>query len=165
MKRAILFGTLCLLFVSQGAWAQRKATYNHALGLRAGGTSGITYKHFISSSSAIEGILGFWYNGISLTGLYEGYAPTGLQGLKWYYGGGAHVATYSRYDYVRENRYWYRNHTSGYAIGIDGIVGLEYKIPPIPVAISFDLKPTFEIGGSGYGAMFLDPGFGLKFLF
>ena len=55
--------------------------------------------------------------------------------------------------------------SEAYALGLDGIVGLEYKIPEIPFAISLDMKPLIEIDGNGYFYFAFDPGFGLKFTF
>lgn len=145
-------------------------SYNTAIGLRAGGTSGLTVKQFIGSSHAIEGIIGFWPNAFSITATYQKYTSSGsVTGLNWYYGGGAHVAietdpTY-HYDKNRGRWYYYRYHDEGVGIGIDGIIGLEYKIPAIPFAISLDLKPFLEVGS--YGGVFaaLDPGLGIKVAF
>jgi hypothetical protein len=141
------------------------SSYNTGIGLRGGTTSGITIKHFTTTTTALEGIVGIWSNGISLTGLYEKYAGAGLEGLSWYYGGGAHVGFESGTHY--DNEYYYRDHykNSGMGIGVDGIVGIEYKIKPIPFAISFDLKPFFEVNTGGGTYLALDPGIGIKFTF
>jgi len=157
------------------AQAINTPTYRNAIGLRAGGTSGLTFKHFFSSGHAFEGIIGVWPNAFSITGLYERHVSSQtVSGFQWYYGAGAHFAHYARrvYYYTYNGRgperypYRYRYIDEGFAIGIDGILGMEYKIPPIPFAISFDLKPYFEIHqASGYAFIALDPGLGLKFTF
>lgn len=143
-----------------------KSTYQNAIGLRVGPTSGVTFKHH-SGSHAIEGIVGFWNTGASITGLYEIHAPTGTPGLKWYYGGGGHIAFQSSdyYYRYRGNDYVYRYRDQGVALGVDAIVGIEYKITPIPIAVSLDIKPLIEINNHGnvYGG--LDPGLGIKFTF
>jgi hypothetical protein len=146
--------------------------YRTAIGLRAGGTSGLTIKHFMTPNHAIEGIIGAWPNAINLTGLFEWHVATpGAPGLKWYYGIGAHATVYrDRYFYYRENpngnRYrYYRVRENGVGLGIDGIFGLEYKIKPIPLALSLDLKPYIEIGSNNVVYSSFDPGLGLKFTF
>ena len=144
-------------------------TYRNAFGLRAGQTSGLTYKHKFISNNAVEFIVGASPFAFSLTGLYEKYLPTGARGLNWYFGGGAHLASYYNYgryyDNYRERYYYYRNYTNGPAFGIDGIVGIEYKTPRAPFAFSFDLKPNIEAapGTPIYGA--IDPGLGIKVAF
>ena len=68
---------VCLLPVT--LFAQKKASsagYTTAIGIRGGGTSGVTIKHFNSGSTAIEGIIGVsgaWNQRLSLTGLFEKY--------------------------------------------------------------------------------------------
>src|SRR5438105_2680843 len=62
--------------------------YRNAIGIRMGGSSGLTIKHKFLSGNAFEGIVGFWPNALGLTGLYEMYVPTGATGLNWYFGGG-----------------------------------------------------------------------------
>jgi hypothetical protein len=142
-----------------------KNTYKTAIGLRGGRTSGLTLKHFVGESTALEGIVGVWNRAWGVTGLYEKYTQAGESGLFWYYGGGLHATfesgsniNYSPYDY-------YYSSGGGMGLGIDGIVGLEYKIPPIPFALSLDLKPFFEINTSGNAFMALDPGIGIKVAF
>jgi hypothetical protein len=146
---------------------QNKSTYNTAIGLRAGtATSGLTFKQFIGSRTALEGILGVWHHGFSITGLYEKYTPAfNVRGLNWYYGGGAHVAFETGHDFYYRNERHSHYHDDYFGIGVDGLVGMEYKIPPIPVAVSFDLKPFVEIHSNGGGWFGLDPGLGIKFAF
>lgn len=142
-----------------------KSTYQTAIGFRAGGTSGLTIKQFTSENMAVEGILGIWPFAMSATGLFEFYAPTEAEGLKWYYGAGGHVAFETGRIYYAndENRYIYLEGDLG--LGVDGILGMEYKILPIPFAISIDLKPFFEINTNGRAFIALDPGLGVKFAF
>lgn len=146
-------------------------SYRTAIGLRLGQTSGLTLKRYTGDRTAIEGIIGVWPNALSLTALFERYTYAGMEGLRWYYGAGGHVAfqtntvkaTYVTYD----GRYYYYSYRAreDMGVGIDGLIGIEYKIPPIPFAISLDVKPFVEVSTSGYLYMFLDPGIGIKFTF
>lgn len=179
MKLAkILFGITAGLFLYSGASAQQSfsrsaesSTYKTAIGLRAGQTSGLTIKHFVGSANALEFIVGVWPYGFSATGLFERHASAGAEGLNWYYGGGGHVAVHSGrlyyYDYRYGNRrydYYYRS-GSDLGLGVDGVIGLEYKIKPIPFAVSLDLKPFIEVNTAGAAFIGLDPGLGIKVAF
>lgn len=141
-------------------------SYQTAVGVRAGGTSGITVKHFVSGSEALEGILGIWYHGFSITGLYERHVSAGVSGLNWYYGIGAHVSFETEREWHKWHGEWYvREHPGAVGLGIDGILGVEYKIPPIPFALSLDLKPYIEVVSYGAVIFSLDPGLGVKIAF
>lgn len=145
----------------------QSGSYKTAIGLRAGETSGLTIKQFLGSSTALEGIIGIWSHGFSGTLLFEKYAGTGVDGLNVYYGGGGHVAFETHHHhwyYYKKDRYYHHRH--GYVgLGIDGVVGLEYKIPPVPIAISVDLKPFVEVTTGGSVWMSFDPGLGIKVAF
>ncbi len=165
----LLIGLLTLPFISL---AQDTGTspnysgnsdYRTAVGVRVGGTSGLTIKQFTGANTAIEGIVGVWPDAVGLTILVEKYVPAfNVAGLNWYYGGGAHaVAETDRVYY--EGRRYYRGDDFG--IGVDGMLGIEYKILPIPFAISLDLKPFVEFTTSGYAFLALDPGVGVKVAF
>jgi hypothetical protein len=169
VKFGIALGFLLLSFGVSNAQNSPvyKTPYNTALGVRIGGTSGITVKNFFRTATAFEGILGVFGNGFSITGLIEKNAQAfDVQGLSWYYGGGAHIAFYNgnRYYNVYGRDITYRdNHDVG--IGINGIIGLEYMLPDnIPVAFSLDLKPFIEIDSDGDVAVAPDLALGIKFL-
>ena len=143
--------------------------YKAAIGLRAGETSGITYKNIFKNKSAFEGIVSFWPYSIGITGLYEIMVPTNTKGLTFYYGAGAHLNAGNYYNrslyYHRNDRFNYIERRNNFAIGLDGIVGIEYKFKPIPFAISADLKPFIETTSSRYTYLSIDPGIGIKFTF
>jgi hypothetical protein len=147
MKKKIIILTV-FFAISIGSLAQ---TYRTSAGVRGAFVSGISVKHFIDDHAALEGILsaGVWGGG--LTGLYELHAPAfDVKHLYWYYGGGGHLATWNSdfpgVDYKEG---------SHMVIGLDGILGLEYEIEEIPITISADWKPTFNLTGYpgfwGYG--------------
>jgi len=159
----IVLVALILLCVSHDLHAQ----YSTALGIRIGGTTGLTIKHQYRPSMMFEGIVGGFPNGFSLTGLVEKHQLAFNEpGLNWYYGGGGHVAVYNEgnyyYRFGREGTY---RATNGVGFGIDGIVGLEYRLPDnIPIAFSVDLKPFVEVATGGYALFALDPSLGIKFI-
>ena len=108
--------------------------YKNALGIKVYPT-GVTFKHFISGSHALEG-RGYFVNyGARIVGLYEIHNNIPNAGnLKWYYGAGAHLAFYNS------------KNGDGSAIGIDGVLGLDYKINSAPINFSLDWQPYIEFG-------------------
>jgi len=142
MRRSIIIA----LFIVN-ALTIKAQDYNTGVGLRLGWESGITIKHFLSSDAAIEGIIGTSYwGGVYLCGLYELHVnPTEVDGLNLYYGGGAHLRSWSGGGWGFGNPRW-RGYSGSYlGIGLDAIVGLEYKIPEAPLNVSIDFKPALDI--------------------
>lgn len=164
IKSTILLLTILLTCHQiQGQQLKTGTSYKTAVGVRGIGTSGLTIKHFTQQNKAIEGIVGFYPNAFSATVLVQKYQNAFAEpGLNWYYGIGGHIATQS--DVVR-NEGLYRRETSEFGVGIDGIFGIEYKIQEVPIAISFDLKPFFEVATDGDAFIALDPGLGIKATF
>ena len=161
---------VCLLvFILACATYQAHAQqYNTAIGLRFGGTSGLTIKHAYRPSMTFEGIVGGFPNGFSITGLVEkNQLAFNTPGLNWYYGGGAHVSVYNGRStlYNRFGRELEYPDANDVGFGIDGIIGLEYRLPDnVPIAFSLDFKPFIEITTNGYAGFAMDPSLGVKFL-
>lgn len=131
---------LCALFVTlacTSATAQKSSgqDYNTSVGVKFY-PGGITLKHFLNTENrAVEGIAYFWDRAFRITGLYEIHGDINdVSGLKWYIGPGAHVGFYnSKYG-------------GGTSIGVDGVLGLDYKFDDVPINISLDWQPSFEFG-------------------
>lgn len=117
--------------------------YQTGIGIRGGLYNGVTVKHFINANQAIEGILTSRWRGFNLTGLYEIDNTLTPARLHWYYGVGGHIGFWNGY----KNHPWFKDDRSYTVIGIDGIIGLEYNIEEIPVNISLDWKPAFNLIG------------------
>jgi hypothetical protein len=171
MKIVRLILPALMLIVITHAQAQSSyswdKSYETALGVRVGGTSGVSIKHMYNNSSAIEGIIGTFGNGFSLTGLIEKHRNAfDAVGLSWYYGGGAHVAFYNGNKYYKVNgREVHDRDNQDVGFGINGIIGLEYVLPDdIPVAFSLDFKPFVEVDSDGDVGVAPDLGIGIKFL-
>ncbi len=141
MKNSILIITLAFFVGNVSA-----QEYDQAIGARLGIGTGITYKKSISDNASLEAIAMFYY-GINLTGLYEinRYAAFDVDRLNWYYGGGAHVGSYRGY---RRGFITGLENKSSISLGLDGIVGIEYNFIEVPINISLDWKPAFELVGS-----------------
>jgi hypothetical protein len=151
MKKQIILVVFALLFFCTIATAQSKGrTYTTALGIKFLDGAGVTLKHFIKKNNALEGVLFFWERGTRLTGLYEFHFDiNGAPGLKWYVGPGVHVGFYDN-NFYNKKYYNDRRYTGTYA-GIDGVLGLDYKINTVPINLSIDWQPSFEFGtGRGF---------------
>lgn len=97
----------------------------------------------------------FWDRGIRITGLYElRYDINDVSGLKWYVGPGAHIGFNNS------------KHGGGTSIGVDGVLGLDYKFSEVPINVSLDWQPSFEFGnnfGNGFAGNF--GGIGIRYTF
>lgn len=119
--------------------------YHSAIGVKMY-PSAVSYKQFLRSNKAIEALGYFSLDGFRATLLYETYAPIeGNENLSWYVGYGGHLGIWSET--------WKKNnpdHTAGIAVGVDGILGLDYKVKNAPLNISVDWQPSFNFVGSSY---------------
>lgn len=151
MKKLMM---IAVLMVS--ALAVNAQDYNWAVGVRGGWeNAGITLKKGMGGT-ALD-FTGSWdfrseYTRLRVQGLYE-WQQNLSGGLDWYYGIGAHLGL------------WGDEHNNGsFWAGVDAVLGLEFKFPELPIAISLDYRPGVNVlpnVGVGYG----DVGFGLKFCF
>jgi hypothetical protein len=130
----------------------RAQEYGTALGVRLGSlTAGFNIKSFVSTSGAIECIIGLGHHSVTITGLYEKHHTiNSADGLSWYVGAGAHVGffdhhgTYLRYKHKDEKYYVYHDDDNAVIPGVDVIIGLEWKIPRAPLKLGMDLKPQID---------------------
>ena len=142
------------IFITVLANAQSMGrSYTTALGVKVWDGAGITFKHFVQPNRALEFIGYFHGRGFRITGLYEIHGDiAGAPGLKWYIGPGAHIGFYDT------------KYGDGTFAGIDGVLGLDYKINKAPINLSLDWQPSFEFGdGRGfYGNL---GGLGIRYTF
>ncbi|MBI9068341.1 MAG: hypothetical protein JEZ09_13690 [Salinivirgaceae bacterium] len=140
MRKILLsiFGTIAIITIS---FSQE---YENAIGLRGGLSTGITARHFLTKNTSVEGIAASRWSGFNITGLYEiyQYRAFDVKRLNWYYGGGAHIGFWNG-----NNVSWLDDNKDYTILGIDGIIGIEYNIKEIPVNISVDWKPAFNLIG------------------
>lgn len=131
--RFLLFSLGLVLTLSWPATAQKYIT---AAGVRLGGGSyGITVQQLVARRVTIEGIAGLGSREYSGTVLGEYHFGILGPSLNYYFGAGGHLG--------------HNKDTGGFS-GVDGIVGVEYKVAFLPIALSFDFKPTLEFGGDDY---------------
>jgi hypothetical protein len=144
MKKSIFCVTIVLF-----SFLAKSQDYKTAFGLRGGFSNGLTIKHFLSGTNAIEGILTTRWGGFNVTGLFEVHNTLPTEGLCWYYGGGIHMGVW---DGSKGNP-WVGGGQTTSVIGIDGILGMGYTFVDIPLNLSVDWKPAYNLlGHSGIWA-------------
>ncbi len=140
MKKLLWLFFCFLLIAVRFATAQNRTSinsstnYTTAIGVKFY-PGAISVKHFTNDNTAIEALGYFWSKGVRITGLYEIHGDiNSLIGLKWYVGPGAHLGFYQA------------KYGGGNSIGVDGVLGLDYKIEGAPINLSIDWQPSFEFG-------------------
>lgn len=149
-----LVAALCLSAATLTAGPARAgATHRSAghtgVGLGGGTTSGgISVKHFISDSSAVQGVVGGWGGwgnsglGLSADYLYEmpPIAETTDLTVGWNLGPGVGVGLYAPTDSV--------------GLAVNGVAGIEFAFGPVPLDLVLEYRPT----------LYLVPGVGFDFI-
>jgi len=151
IKRMKVFLSIILLTLALSINAQ----YNTStIGLRLGGVSGLSYKFISDNNSGFELILGAKEKGAILTGIVQKYKPLAtnrISGFLLCYGGGGHVG-YAKHKEevirtVDDKTFYCEYEESNPVIGGDFMIGAEYRFESIPLHISLDYKPYFEVFG------------------
>lgn len=137
----VLLGFICVDGFSQ----QGRYHYRHSAGLRLGTPVGFTYRQVVAQGMAMELMAGQRWGGVVLTGmLQKQYFPWRARYLGWYWGFGGHVGFHSNTPPP-----WAEGHSefNGTDIGADIMIGFEHKFKTIPITITLDWKPTYNIIG------------------
>ena len=169
MKKIILVVVVLAMFTISAKSQNLSQSYTTALGIKVWGDgAGISLKHFISTNRALEGVAYFWNHGTRITGLYEFHFDIdNAPGLKWYIGPGAHIGFYNNDGYYNNGNYNNNiniNNTGGTFVGIDGVLGLDYKFKGAPINLSLDWQPSIEFG-DGRGFVGGWGGLGIRYTF
>ena len=148
MKKIILF----FFVMAMTATALRAQDYNWGVGIRGGlRDSGLSVKGSLGGGNMLEGILGF-DRGTNVYLLYQRNVPLDGKGLNFYYGAGGNVGE------------WKKNGHGKFTMGIDGVIGSEYKIDGAPIVLGIDYKPCLNfIGNTGF--QWYDFGFNVRVVF
>jgi hypothetical protein len=132
---------LTVIFATNARAQSTGSDYRTAIGVKVY-PGAITLKHFTSDRVALEGLLSFWRYGFRFTGLYEFHADiNGAPGLKWYVGPGAHLGFYND----KWGNRFIDDDDERLDLGVDGVIGLDYKIQGAPLNLSLDWQPSFTI--------------------
>lgn len=120
-----------LILIWESKMSLSAQPYEHSVGIRAGYSSGISYKGFFRHKmAAIEASVLYNRHGFSLNGLYEYHLePFRNKRLLVYMGGGVFGG----------------NWDEEFSVGIAGIAGLEYTLRDLPLNFSVDWKPMLNL--------------------
>ena len=119
---------LLALWLTVPADAQR---YNTAVGARIDRSMlGITVKQRVFKTVTVEGILAGNSDAMVGTVLLEKHYPILGRGLNAYMGGGVHLGGAEQ---------------GGTLLGPDLLLGVEFKLPFMPLTVAGDLKPSYHI--------------------
>lgn len=136
-KRLFIFITLLLGIGIHTVDAQTKG--NPQVGLRLGLPFGATARYFFDDANAVEGIAGVYSGTFTVTGLYERHfdlSALTTEGFGWFIGAGAHMGTRKTDGNVK------------FIAGVDGIGGIDYIFPTLPLNLSLDWKPAIHFNTS-----------------
>lgn len=154
-KGFFLFACMAGLGIAKPAMAQDTeqmppASGKNLLGIRISSSApavnhSVTYKRFINPTLAVEGLLSFTDPG-ALGILVEKHAPFATSGISWFWGAGV-----------------YAGFSGGRRFGAQGVAGLDFIMPTLPLNLSIDWKPelnftkqfSFEPAALGFSARFV----------
>jgi hypothetical protein len=146
MKHIVFLSVVCLLILK--ASTVQAQDYKMGLGIRISSNDAIvnhsvSLKYFFREKTALEALVSFG-NPPAVGLLVEQHVPFHNNTFKWFYGGGGYVAFKGTY------------------VGLQGVLGLDYKVASLPLNFSIDWKPelnlakefTFEPAALGFSARF-----------
>ncbi len=138
MKKIVI----SFLFVVLVICVQAQSTYKQAAGVKFPGGLSFTYKKFITEENNIEAQFTTWNKGLRVSGLYEFnfYSFNTVPGLAWFTGPGVHIGFWK--DEFQ------KDYNSKADVGIDGIIGFDYKFDKIPLNMSVDWQPSITLAGT-----------------
>ena len=145
------FYIVAFILIQLSAVAQ---DFEHAIGFKAGITSGISYKTFFDAEKSFEAIATFRGGGTQLAFLKQYHNPVLLeftQQLFFYYGFGSHVGyrVWGNADVDKNGeRIRYREFSVG--LGLVGNIGFEYHVLKYPIIFCVDYKPYAEVNAPYY---------------
>lgn len=139
MKKMISTGLICLFF-GFGIQQSSAQSYNNALGLGIDLGDGQTlvgpqFKHFFDSDNAINAQVLFGDNITTIGVDYSYNQKFAGTTLGWYVGVGPQLSFLNKKNAGDDNTY----------VAIRPAVGLEYKIPTVPLGFHFDWKPWWNL--------------------
>ena len=141
----ISFLLITYLANSQATTEQYSSPYKKAIGFKLN-PGAISYRSFYTRNKAVEGIGFISLDGFQLTILNEKFTPfANAENLTWYMGYGGHFNLWSeRYKLNNPSK------SAGVAVGVDGMLGLDYKLKNTPINLSVDIQPAFNFVGASY---------------
>ncbi|MFY0687693.1 MAG: hypothetical protein JXQ90_11040 [Cyclobacteriaceae bacterium] len=155
-------------------WQGMGQQYQQSAGVRLGSTSGLTFKKFLVEDEAVEFMASGRQNGIQLTMTYLFHEPMEFsfnENFYAIYGAGGHVGFEERNNFnkvlIAVDPPDFEYEEKGYfTMGMDGVLGIEFRWLKIPATLGGDIKPYFNFVGLRHlDARFWDWSLSFKYIF
>jgi len=144
----ILYLSLLLIFSVNLLPAQM---YERAVGVRLGYSTGIFFDQQNSDLSNYRFIMSWRDNGRHLTAMkyYRKYKMGNIpQYLSFYYGYGLHAGFVKWNQQTNDPDYgYYMERKTAPVFGIDALIGVSYDFTKLPISLTCDIKPFFDLWG------------------
>lgn len=139
MKKSVFSISLLLFFIN--CFSQKESgTYDWGIGPKYF-PAAISVKKYFPKGDALEMLLTKYDEGVRATVLAELCPNLNMsKSIRLILGPGLHVS-------VRQKKYIVKTEGNP-VIGMDGILGLEWKLPKIPFTIQVDYQPSIDIIGN-----------------
>jgi hypothetical protein len=128
--------------------------YKYSIGLRGGSTSGISFRQYRNDASGYGGIVSFYDNGFKITFLKEHYSNSHYSYSSHLYftkGLGGHAGFVNTDHFTLfGDTYHYDEKVASPVMGIDGLLGMEYRLAVFPLIFGINWKPFFEFSTYRY---------------
>ncbi len=148
MKKYHLVVLMTCLLLSQWVLAQYSPRES-MLGLRGGGSVGVTYKKFFGENFAFETVAAKdfpkEFDGMFLSALFEKHAPLAGKRFSALIGGGP------TYHFKRKG------------VGVSGIIGFDWRILNSPINLQVDWSPAYYFTGED-GFTFINAAFSIRYI-
>jgi len=158
---------LFLLGLSSSVFSQ---FYVKEVGLRGGYSSGITFRVNLEEDLSYEAQLAYRDQGAIFTMIRQQHLEIGMDRLgNWdfIYGFGAHAGFYFTDHYrILFRKIYFGHEVFTPVIGMNGYVGIDYKLVDIPMSFGVSFQPFMEISlKQVFGLNLWDFGFNVRYRF
>lgn len=144
-KHHFLFVCLCFSHLAMAQYSPRESM----LGLRGGGSVGVTYKKFFGKNFAFEALVAKdfskEFDGMFLSALFEKHAP--LVGKRF----SAFIGAGPAYHFKRKG------------LGVSSIIGFDWRILNSPINLQFDWSPAYYLTGEN-GFTSINAAFSIRYI-
>ena len=156
-----------LLALSGTAFSQY---YAKEVGLRGGYTSGITFRVNLEEDLSYEAQLGYRDNGAIFSFIRQKHREMGMDQVgnwEFIYGFGAHAGFYFTDTYrILFREVYFGREIFTPVIGMNGYVGIDYKLEELPMSFGVSFQPYMEISLKQiFGLNLWDFGFSVRYRF
>ncbi len=143
-------GCLLLIFFCVKSYSQN---YTRDVGIRIGDGFFASYRQYYDEGKAVEGFAGFSKRGFRIIALKEYFKPVAVNrtsNMNLVYGFGIHAGVSYTNKFTFLHRVYYHDWKWTPQFGFDGIVGLEYAVPDLPLIFCTAFQPYFEYSLNRY---------------